>query len=87
MNEHENERDRAQRSRVSLDVAIAQELPGVVVTGWVCVVEVMDPAGGAQLGMLSSEGMTPWRARGMMQCEHDVLAPAPQWSYEDEGEA
>lgn len=81
MSRHE---DKQETPEQVLDAAVRRASPGMVVTGWVLVQEVMDPKRGMMLRTMTDGQMTPWRARGMLMTECDLAAPAPLWAEEGE---
>lgn len=77
--------DKQEKPEQVVDAAVRRASPGLVVTGWVLVQEVMDAERGLMLRTLTDDQMTPWRARGMLMTECELAAPAPWWTQEGEG--
>lgn len=64
---------RGEEIREALDEAVPD---GSIVTNWIIVVETTDGLSN-ELHMVTSEGMTPWLAYGMLAASSQIAASMP----------
>ena len=64
----------------ALQTAVGNLVDSPMVTRWVVVAETMEDDGSVCLVNITSPGLAPYVASGMMRWEADALAAQPRWT-------